>query len=107
MGWGTLPEVRDRSAGPPGGPEALASRVLGRVLRPYLRSGACWEALPEVWDGSGDPPIGLGLAGKPSRKSRTGREDLREVRDGSGAFLEFWYGSGALPSVCNWSVRHL
>ena len=85
MGRGTLPKVRDRSAGPPGGPEAFAPpRGSGRVLRPFLRSGTCWEALPEVQDGLGDPPGGLGLAREPSRKSRTGREDLCEVRDGSG-----------------------
>ena len=42
-----------------------------------------WEALPEVGDGSGDPPGGLGRVRKPSRRSGTGREAFLEVRDGS------------------------
>ena len=50
--------------------------------------------LPEVWDGSGDPPGGPRWIGKPCRrsgtgrgtpeKSGTGRRTLRKIRDGSG-----------------------
>ena len=42
-----------------------------------------WTLL-EVWDGSGDPPEGLGRVEGPNRWSRTGRGTLPEVWDGFG-----------------------
>ena len=40
--------------------------------------------LGEVWDKSGDPPVGPGLVGGPSGRSGMGRWTLGEVWDGSG-----------------------
>ena len=49
--------------------------------------------LPEVRDGSRDPPKGPGLVWGPSWKSRTGRGTLPEVRNRLGALPEARDGS--------------
>ena len=38
----------------------------------------------EVREGSGDPPEGLGLFGRPTRRSGKSREIHVEIREGSG-----------------------
>ena len=73
MGWGTLPEVRDRSGETLGGP--------GRVGGPSRRSGTGRGTLSKVWDRLGDPPRGLRRARELSRRSGTGRVTLTEVRN--------------------------
>ena len=66
-------------------------------------SGTCRGTLREVQDGSGDPRGGLGRVWGPSGKSRTCRETLGVVRNGSetsgtdrGTHGEFRDGWGTL-----------
>ena len=44
-------------------------------------SGSGQQALPDVRQWSGDPSDCLGLVGKPSRMSRSGRESFPDVRE--------------------------
>ena len=65
--------------------------MVGRTSR---RSGTCretlpevrkWsEALPEVWNCSGDPPRVPELVVRPSRRAKTCQETLSEVKKWSG-----------------------
>ena len=48
-------------------------------------SGSSREALPEVLESSGGPPVSPGLVRRPSRKSVSGREAIPEVREWSGS----------------------
>ena len=65
-GSGAFPKVKDGWVDPPGG--------LGQFRGPSRRSGM----------GLGDSQGGPGLVERISRRSRTGREVLRKVRNGSG-----------------------
>ena len=70
-------------------------------------SGSGQEALPEfrVWSGSFS--VGLGVVGRPSRRSGSGRKALAEVREGSegppGGPKVVGSGREALPEVRDWS----
>ena len=61
---------------------------------PSGRSGMIFWTLREVRDGSGDSRVGPGRVVGPSRRSRTGRRTLVEVRDRSrdpgGSGMIFW-----------------
>ena len=74
-GWETIPEVRNWSGDPPGGPEvvgrpSVGPELVGRSLHSNVSSR---KALPEVWiwsggppgvqNWSGDPPGGPGVVG--------------------------------------------
>ena len=48
-----------------------------------MRSGTGRGTHPEVWDGSVESGLGLGLVGGPLESSGTCRGTLGEVRDGS------------------------
>ena len=69
----TLQKVRNGSGDPPEGPG---------WVRDLRGSGTGRRFLPEVQDGSGEPPGGSGWVGGLSRRSSTGLEVLRKVRDG-------------------------
>ena len=58
---GTLPEVRDMSGDPSGGPGRVGDPLLGseQVERTYRESGTGRRTLSEVRDRSGDPLGGL------------------------------------------------
>ena len=86
------PEVQERSGGPPEGPGVAVrphrSSGNGREVLPVVRK---WSCVPPVVPGVvGRPPKGLGVVGRPSRRSR--RPSL-------------WYGSGqeAIPVFREWS----
>ena len=72
----TLPEVREGSGHPAGGPEGYGTQS--------RRSGRGWDTLPEVQEGLGHPPGGSGRVGTLSRRSGRGRDTLPEVREASG-----------------------
>ena len=85
--------VREWSGGPTGCPEvvvrAFGMSRSGRETLPDVLEW--WEALPDVREWSGGPSKCPGVVGKhfrmsgrPSRKSRTGREALPNVRELSG-----------------------
>ena len=84
MGREALPEVWNRSVGPPGSP--------GRVGKPERESGMVLEALPGGLYGSGGPLGGLGRVGSLLWRSGIGREALSKVRDGSGGLSGDSYG---------------
>ena len=56
-------------------------------------SGICREAFPDVREWSGGPQGYLGVVGRPSRRSGSGREALKII----------WEWSGTLPDVRDWS----
>ena len=65
------------------------------MAQPKVQEGR--EAHPEVWEGSTSPLGGLGGAGKPTwrfgkptQRSRRGREDHTEVREGLGSPPQVW-----------------
>ena len=77
-GWEALPEVREWSGVPPGGP-GVVGRPSCRSGWPIRTSGNGCEALPEVREWSVSPPEGPedpGVVGSPSRWSMIGRETL-------------------------------
>ena len=110
MGQRTLLKVWDGSGNPTGGP--------GRVGGPSRRSGKGHGTIPKVrdglqdlcgglgwigvhyrwsWDGSGDPPVGLGWVRGPSTRFGTVPEPSKRSRTGRGTLSKVWDGSGDPP----------
>ena len=83
----SLSEVRKWSEGPPGCPGVVrrTSRISLSGGRPFWMSGSCrdypgiQEALPILWESSGDHPGCPGVVGRPSRMSGRGREGVPNV----------------------------
>ena len=82
----SIPNVRDRSGGPPGCPRVVGSlpRCPGVFNRHSWMSGSGREVLPDDRNRPEGPPTCPGVVERPSRMYAIGREAFIEVREWSG-----------------------
>ena len=64
--------------------------------------GSGQVVLPDVREWSGGPPGCLGVVGRPSQMSGSGRESLPDVWGGREALPDVWGGQEALLHVRKW-----
>ena len=99
--------VRRTSRGSGGVGRGWEALPAGSSLEALPRAGSGWDALPVGLKRLGDSSRGLGLVGRPSRRSRNGPEAFRKsgvgwealpkFQEALGGLLEGQVGSGVSP----------